>query len=407
MTENIHMELLELKNSEQSARELAKIGCDAAGIGIMKDKAVFKAVKIEHIRTKAANILKQTFLGKGADVAVSRGSADLSEEYTDVLIMGTVKQYRAALLQLKVQPWGLKKVAVQLEVLLQNSNVLPKRHYHWHDRDLVLDGQKSLVMGIINVTPDSFSDGGRYNTIDNALRHLEQMQAAGADIIDIGAESTRPYNGGKAISAEEEMQRLLPMLDKLLPNCSVPVSVDTYKAATAAAALAAGAHIINDIWGLQYDQGEMAEVAARYDAPVIVMHNKAEISYPDGVINDMQDFFSRSLAIAQAKGVKHENIILDPGIGFAKTVRQNLEVMNKLDQLQVFGCPILLAVSRKRFIGDILDLPTDSRVEGTIAASNLGKIKGAQIHRVHDVAAVKRALKMMDAMVGSENYGKD
>jgi len=403
----MQIRLLEIKNTAQAAAELAKLDCDATGVGIMQNKAVFKVIKIERIRTKAANILKQTFLGKGGDVAVSRHSISLSEEYTDALIMATQRQYQAALPQLKQQPWGLKALAGELESLLQNTAELPKRQYRWKDRELIIDGRKSLVMGILNITPDSFSDGGKYNSLDAALRHLEKMQADGADIIDIGAESTRPYAGGQRISVAEEMQRLLPILEKLLPHCSVPVSIDTYKAETAAAALSLGAHIINDVWGLQYDHGEMAAVVAEYAVPVIVMHNSECGVYPQGVMQDMHDFFCRSIAIGGEKGIRRENIIIDPGIGFAKTTEQNLEIMNGLEQLGAFACPILLAISRKRFIGDVLGLPADDRIEGTIAASLLGQTKGAQIHRVHDVKFVKRALKMMDGMTRSGEYGKN
>lgn len=407
MPENMQIRVVEIKNTAQAAAELAKLDCDAIGVGIMQGKAVFKAIKIERIRTKAANILKQTFLGKGGDVAVSRHSIGLSEEYTDALIMATQRQYQAALPQLKQQPWGLKLLAGKIEALLQNTAELPKRQYRWKDRELTIDGKKSLVMGILNVTPDSFSDGGKYNSLDAALRHVEKMQADGADIIDIGAESTRPYAGGQKIAAAEEMQRLLPLLEKLLPHCSVPVSIDTYKAETAAAALSLGAHMLNDVWGLQRDGGAMAAVAAEYAVPVIVMHNSECGSYPRGVMQDMHDFFCRSITIGAEKGIKRENIIIDPGIGFAKTTEQNLEIMKGLEQLQAFACPILLAISRKRFIGDVLALPTDDRIEGTIAAALLGQTKGAQIHRVHDVKSVKRALKMMDAMTRSGDYGKN
>ena len=398
--ENIQINILDICSLEQALTELKKIDCDPAGIKLMQDKAVFKIIKIEKMKCKAANILKQTFLGKGGDVAVSGHSADLSQEYTSVLIMATVKQYKQALIQLKIQPWGLKQIGEKIENILKNANTLPKRIYSWKDRQLVLDGETSLVMGILNLTPDSFSDGGSYNELDAAIRHVEKMQADGADIIDIGAESTRPYDGGHKISAAEEMDRLLPFLQKILPHCSVPVSIDTYKAEVADAALSVGAHIINDIWGLQYDAA-MPSVVAKYDVPVIVMHNKTEISYPMGVMADIEQFLSRSIAIGIEKGIKGENIIIDPGIGFAKTVADNIEIMGHLDQFKNLSCPILLGASRKKFIGHVLDLPVNERLEGTIAASALGKIKGVQIHRVHDVKAVKRTLTMMDAMIRS------
>lgn len=396
----MNINLIEIKSLIEAQYELEKINCDPMGVHILKPKSVFKIIKIENIRSKAANLLKQTFLGKGGDVAVSRHSADLSEELTDVLIFATVKQYWLALAQLKIQPWGLAKLAVQIEEILKKSDQLPMREYKWKDRNLTISRETSLVMGILNITPDSFSDGGKYNDLDLAIRRVEELQVDGADIIDIGAESTRPYKGSEKISAEQELERLLPVLEAVLPHCKVPVSIDTYKASVAEAALKCGAHMINDVWGLQYDV-DMAGVVARYDVPVVVMHNKNEISYPDGIMNDINDFLGKSIDIGIENGIKRENIMIDPGIGFAKTVEQNLYIMSKLEQLQVLGCPVLLGTSRKRFIGEVLDLPVNDRVEGTIATATLGKMKGVQIHRVHDVKQVKRTLKMMDAMMRS------
>uniref|UniRef100_UPI0038992B0D dihydropteroate synthase n=1 Tax=Massilibacillus massiliensis TaxID=1806837 RepID=UPI0038992B0D len=261
-------------------------------------------------------------------------------------------------------------------------------------------------MGILNVTPDSFSDGNKYNCIDQAIRRVEELQIDGADMIDIGAESTRPYGGNEKISADQEMERLIPILEAVLPYCKVPVSVDTYKASVAEAALQYGAHIINDIWGLQYDE-EMAKVVAKYDVPVVVMHNKNENDYPEGIMHDMDCFFRKSIDIGRENGIKRENIIIDPGIGFAKTTAQNLYVMSKLEAFRALDCPILLGTSRKRFIGDVLNLPVHDRVEGTLATAALGKTKGVQIHRVHDVKQVKRILKMMDVMTRSGENDED
>ncbi len=396
----MNINVVEIKSLLEAQSELEKINCDPMGIHILKTKSVFKIIKIENIRSKAANLLKQTFLGKGGDVAVSRHAADLSEELTDVIICATVKQYWLALAQLKIQPWGLAMLAVEIEGILNNIDQLPSRDYKWKDRNLTIDSENSLVMGILNITPDSFSDGGKYNNLEIVIQRVKEMQVDGADIIDIGAESTRPYKGSEKISAEQEMERLIPALEAVLPYCKVPVSIDTYKARVAEEALKCGAHIINDVWGLQYDV-DMAGVVAKYDVPVVVMHNRNEISYPEGIMNDINHFLKKSIAIGIENGIKRENIIIDPGIGFAKTVEQNLYIMSKLEQLQVLGCPVLLGTSRKRFIGEVLELPVNDRVEGTIATAVLGKMKGVQIHRVHDIKQVKRTLKMMDAMMRS------
>lgn len=399
MSLTIQVNSLDIKTLDQAKKELDKIGCDPVGVQIMKEKAVYRVIKISRIRSKAANLLKQTFLGKGGEVAVSSASADLREEYTDALIFATHRQYKQALPQLKLQPWGLAALADQIESMLC-SGTLPQRTYRWKDRSLTIGEKHSLVMGILNITPDSFSDGGKYNHLDSALRHVEKMQADGADIIDIGAESTRPYLGAEKVTADLELERICPALERILPHCSVPVSIDTYKASVAEAALACGAHMLNDIWGLQLDP-KMAEVAAKYDIPIIVMHNNEQIEYPHGVMEDILQFLQKSIAKGIEKGIKCENIIVDPGIGFSKTIGHNLEIMSRLEELQVLGCPVLLGASRKRFIGHVLDLPVSERVEGTIAAAALGKTKGVQIHRVHDVKEVKRTLKLMDAMMGS------
>lgn len=271
------------------------------------------------------------------------------------------------------------------------------RTYHWKDGKSLTIGKKTLVMGVLNYTPDSFSDGGKWNDIDAALQHMEQMVADGADIIDIGAESSRP--GFTPISAEEEIVRLEAILPKLVENCPVPISVDTYKAETADYAMQTGAHIMNDIWGLQYapELGKMAAVAAKYDVPVVVMHNQDGTAYTD-IIEDMKKFFITSAVIAAKAGMKQEQIITDPGIGFGKTWEQNLYVMKHLTDLTALPYPMLLGTSRKGFIGRILDLPVTERMEGTGATCVSGVLAGCAIVRVHDVKPIARMCKMADAL---------
>lgn len=387
-------------NDERAARlELTKLNCDPAGINIMSGKAVFKTVKLEKVPAKAANLLKQTFLAKGGEAAIARGSADLSIEHADVLVCATLKQYRLALAQLKLQPWGLPQAAAAIEEALAAADSFPHREYVWPDRSLTVAPGRTLVMGILNVTPDSFSDGGKFDSLDNALRHAEAMVAAGADIIDIGAESTRPYGGGAEIPAAEEQERLLPVLERLLGAVAAPVSVDTYKAATADAALRLGAHIINDVWGLQRDP-DMAAVIARHGAPVVVMHNQAGTEYCRDIMSHISEFLRASIAAATAAGIPASRLIVDPGIGFGKTPAQNLTVMARLAELKTLGCPVLLGTSRKRFIGEALGgLPPRERVEGTAATVALGIMSGANIVRVHDVQAIARVARMTDAIL--------
>ena len=283
-----------------------------------------------------------------------------------------------------------------------------QRKYTFADGKSLTLGEKTLVMGILNITPDSFSDGGKFNTRDKALRHLEEMVADGADIIDVGAESSRP--GFTPMSADEEMERLMPLLEEILKNSPVPVSVDTFKAETARAAARAGAHILNDIWGLQYaaEPGAMAKVAAECGLPVIVMHNQNGTEYSGDIIGSMQDFFRESLRIGKAAGMQDEQFIFDPGIGFGKTAEQNVEVLRRQEELLKVAekeYPLLLAASRKSFIGKTLDLPVAERMEATGATCVIGIMKGASIVRVHDVKPVVRMCRMTDVILRSGKNG--
>ena len=257
--------------------------------------------------------------------------------------------------------------------------------------------EKTYVMGILNVTPDSFSDGGSYTSIDKAMEQTEKMIQQGADIIDVGGESTRP--GHVQIGDEEEIKRVVPVIREIKKKFDIPVSIDTYKSAVAKAALEAGADLLNDIWGFRYDE-KMAELAAEYDVPVCLMHNRDNLDYDD-FMEDVKKDRQISLDIAEKYGVKKENIMLDPGVGFGKTYEQNLMVMNHLEEIVDMGYPVLLGTSRKSVIGLTLDLPVDEREEGTLATSVLGAIKGCQFVRVHDVEKNVRALKMTDAILHS------
>ncbi|MFE6139865.1 dihydropteroate synthase [Bacillus sp. NPDC057893] len=256
--------------------------------------------------------------------------------------------------------------------------------------------EKTLIMGILNVTPDSFSDGGSYNEVDAAVRHAKEMKNEGAHIIDIGGESTRP--GFAKVSVEEEIKRVVPMIQAVSKEAKIPISIDTYKAEVAKQAIEAGAHIINDIWGAKAEP-KIAGVAAYYDVPIILMHNRDNMNYRNLMADMIADLYE-SIKIAKDAGVRDENIILDPGIGFAKTPEQNLEAMRNLEQLNVLGYPVLLGTSRKSFIGHVLDLPVEERLEGTGATVCLGIEKGCEFIRVHDVKEMARMAKMMDAMIG-------
>lgn len=253
----------------------------------------------------------------------------------------------------------------------------------------------TYVMGILNVTPDSFSDGGRWNDRDRALKHVEDMLAEGADIIDIGGESTRP--GYTLLPDEEEIARVVPMIEAVKENFDVPVSLDTYKSAVALEGIKAGADFINDIWGLKYDN-KMAGVIAESGLPCCLMHNRKNTDYID-FMQDVAADLAETIHLAEQAGIRDEQIILDPGVGFAKSYEQNLEVINCLEELQVLGYPILLGCSRKSVIGLTLNLPADQRVEGTLVTTVMGAIKGCMFVRVHDVKENVRAIKMTEAIL--------
>ncbi|OZM55821.1 dihydropteroate synthase [Lottiidibacillus patelloidae] len=256
--------------------------------------------------------------------------------------------------------------------------------------------EKTAIMGILNTTPDSFSDGGKFNEVDHAVAKAKEMVINGADIIDIGGESTRP--NAEKVSLEEEIARVIPIIKAVSEAVNVPISIDTYKAEVAKLAIEAGAHIINDVWGAKADK-DMAIVAAEKEVPIILMHNRNNKNY-NNLMDDIISDLAESISIVKKAGVKDDKIVLDPGIGFAKTYEQNLEVMNKLDQITKLGYPVLLGTSRKSMIGFALDLPVDERVEGTGATVCLGIERGCDIMRVHDVLEMSRMAKMMDAMLG-------
>ncbi len=258
---------------------------------------------------------------------------------------------------------------------------------------------RTYIMGILNVTPDSFSDGGRFNGVDKALAHCERMIEEGADIIDIGGESTRP--GFCMIDSSEEIRRIAPVIEAVKKRFDIPVSADTYKAETARAALCLGADLINDIWGLKYDK-DMANVIKEYDVPCILMHNKEKAEYGN-FVRDVVSELGESVAIAENAGIDRSKLIVDPGVGFGKTYGQNLMIIRELERLGELKLPVLLGVSRKSVIGLTLGLPVDKRLEGTIAANVIGVMKGAAFLRVHDVAENKRAVAVAEAVMGRKN----
>lgn len=258
-------------------------------------------------------------------------------------------------------------------------------------------GKRTLIMGILNVTTDSFSDGGDYIDIETAVARAKEMIEQGADIIDIGGMSTRP--GHEEISIELEMQRVIPVIKRISKELDTIISIDTYRYKVAEEAIKNGANIINDVWGLQYDNGEMAKIAAKYDTAVIAMHNQNGNSYEKDIMVSMREFFNKTFEIAEKNNLPKDKIIIDPGIGFAKDFEQNLEVLHRMNEIRDIA-PILLGTSRKRFIGTLLNgLPPKERAMGTVATTVAGIERGADIVRVHDVLENKRAVLVADAII--------
>lgn len=255
---------------------------------------------------------------------------------------------------------------------------------------------RTYIMGILNVTPDSFSDGGKFNQMDAALYHAEEMIRDGADIVDVGGESTRP--GHTVISDDEEISRVAPVIEAIKSRFDIPVSIDTYKGKVTEAALKAGADLVNDIWGFKFDH-KVAELTAQYGAACCLMHNRSEPTYQD-YLNDVVADLKECVRIAKDVGISDDKIILDPGVGFGKTYQMNLEIINHVDVLHSLGFPILLGTSRKSVIGQTLNLPTDQRVEGTLATTVVGVLKGCAFVRVHDTKENKRVIQMTEAIMG-------
>jgi dihydropteroate synthase len=385
---------INVSNLKEAQQEITKVGSDSAGCRWMAPKAVHRVLKVSGLEPKQANIIKQEMLSRGGEAAVARGTVDGSIDKTDVLLMGTLKQFNELNVKLKMQPFGLSKLAEELKAVL--GNLEGRRPYALDCRGKSINiGERTIVMGILNATPDSFSDGGTHFDIEDAVAGARRMVAEGADIIDLGGESTRP--GHIPVGLDEELRRIMPVLERLIKEIDVPISIDTFKAEVAKRAMELGAHIINDQWALRADS-EMAAVAARYGAPVIIMHNQKGTEYSD-LMGDIVNYFRESIKTARNAGIPQEKIIIDPGIGFGKTVEQNLEVMRRLPELSCLGQPVLLGTSRKSMIGKTLNLPVNERIEGTGASVAVGITLGVDIIRVHDVKEMVRVARMTDAMV--------
>lgn len=393
---------LALADEKTMKVEMEKVGVGAYGMNHMIPKGQFFILKADGLSPVAANILKQDMLSQGGEVAVHREVIVHRVETSSVILMGTLVQYKELIEKLKLQQFGLPKLAQEIETVLRNITGSRQWEIPYQGGALQL-GKRTLVMGIVNVTPDSFSDGGHFFDPEKAVAHGLELANCGVDILDVGGESTRP--GAQLVTADQEIERVLPVIRGLREKTNLPISVDTYKPEVAKAALAAGAHILNDVWGMQWPEDKnhaMAKVAAESGAPIIVMHNQIGTQYQD-IMGDMIRFFTESIAIGLAQGMKREQIILDPGIGFGKTPVQNLEVMARMKELTCLGLPILLGTSRKSMISYCLSgdnsTPIQERIFGTGATVAIGIQNGADIVRIHDAKEMIEVVKVADGIV--------
>jgi dihydropteroate synthase len=377
--------------------EMQLIGVDRCGMKIMQAKGWFLAVKLLGVGSVAANVLKQEALSLGGEAALSHGCLNLSAKFTDLLVFGSRPMFDKLCKKLKLHQFGLPRLSIEILTAVDNFSRLPRPLKIGSKRFNF--GRRTYLMGILNVTPDSFSDGGRFLSVEAAVAQAHAMQSAGADIIDIGGESTRP--GAQKISAAEEVKRVVPVIRRLKKRLKIPISVDTYKAEVAAAALAAGAVMVNDISGLRFDKA-MAGVVARARATVCVMHIQGKPknmqkkpAYRD-LISEIYSYLKESIEIGKRAGILVEQIIVDPGIGFGKTTENNFEILKRLAEFKSLGCPVLVGPSRKTFLGEGLGLLPGERLEGTVAAVAAAVAGGADLVRVHDVSQIKKAAYIAD-----------
>ncbi len=390
--------LLHIDTITAAERELERIGTDPTGIAMMAPKMLQRCLRLSGLECRQANILKQELLSLGGDAAVARGTVSCSIPSTDVILIGTDKQLRLLCGKLATQPFRLADLATGLKQVLDHAAKAPTT---WQTSRRELSLTRPLIMGILNITPDSFSDGSRYLDPQRAINRALEMADQGADIIDIGGESTRP--GAAAVSAKDEELRIIPVIEQLARQLNCAISVDTWKAAVARSAIDAGAEIINDISGLTFDP-DMSSVAAQTGAAAVLMHTRGtpdsmqqNTGYED-LLEEVARGLDGSLQTALAAGIKNERIALDPGIGFGKGVKSNLELLRRLDELRSFGYPLLVGTSRKSFIGRTLARETGERLYGTAATVALAVANGASILRVHDVREMRDVADMAHAV---------
>lgn len=417
------MRIVEFKHSEELEKLMRDIKVDEYGIRIMMPKAMTYAIKLNGISHIAANILKQEMLSLGADLAIAKDAITGSAKKTDCLLIANLSQLRILHGKLAFQPFGLAKLAQDISGAVNNyqkGNFILNLGRH----QLKLKEGRPVLMGIINLTPDSFSGDGFYQQSAFSRRlstfkkknfwlkadsckmiadYAEKLVHEGAEIIDIGGESSRP--GAKPVPLKEELSRTIPAIKALSKQVKVPLSIDTYKTEVARQALDHGASIVNNILGLK--DIRMAKLIVKYKAGIVIMHMKGKPSTMQNyaryssLMDEILKYFNKSVDFALSCGITKEQVIIDPGIGFAKTLEHNLEILKRLKELKIIGQPILVGPSRKSFIGKILDAGIDQRLAGTLSACVLASQNGANILRAHDVGEVRLAVKVSERITNS------
>ncbi len=391
--------ILTLRTAEDARREIERIGATPAIAPRMAEKATLRIVRLENVPGKAASILKQEMLARGGECAVAHDVAAFDPSPQPCILLGTMRQYSELSRVLPTQPFGLQELGEELALTLKRYESTPPPLV-CHDRQIPI-GDHTLVMGIINVTPDSFSGDGIGVDAETAACQAENFARSGADILDIGGESTRP--GSEGVTADEELKRVMPCLEAALEHTDLPVSIDTSKPQVAKAALEAGAHIVNDVNALRTEG--MTEVVAESGAPVVIMHMlgkprdmQMDPTYDD-FITEVYSFLVERTEAAVSGGITETQIVIDPGFGFGKTVQHNLEMVHRLAEFRSLGRPVLIGPSRKSSIGKVLDKPANERLWGTAATVTASILNGANIVRVHDVEQMVQVARMTDAIM--------
>lgn len=406
------MRILQIEHSLDLKKIMNDISVDWAGIKIMLPKGLSYAVKINSISNIAANIIKQEMLSLGAEAAVSRDCLTGKAKKTDCLLLGNLSQINRLRQKLRLQPFGLNLLGSQLSEAL--SNYQKNNFLLCLGKNKLNLGRRPHIMGVINLTPDSFSGDGFYkhglvslaSNVSRVVEFAEKMVEDGADIIDVGGESSRPR--ARPVSVKEEIRRAIPAIKALSKKIKIPISIDTRKYEVAKAALENGASMLNDISALK--NIKMAKLAARHKAAVVIMHmrgnpeNMQKNIHYDSMVEEIIEYLGLAIQRAKDNGIKAEKIIIDPGIGFGKTLSGNLQIIKRLREFKALGRPILIGVSRKSFIGKILKAEADERIFGTVSSCVLAVNNGAGIVRVHDVKQVKQALLMSQAISRPELF---